>query len=136
MDVKQFKNCENEDDENFEGNKIESITPHFAKNMYVGGQGMMTSCGGSNKSFNLMEEKSQSNKNSTSTRSKMQYLPLYTHFNTNPAQLVHVPLNGPLKSTSVIMSQQQSLLSYSQNNKNIDSSGMIGSILQVPLSQK
>jgi hypothetical protein len=66
----------------------------------------------------------------------MQYLPLYTHFTTNPAQLTQVPLNGPLKSTSLIMSQQQSMLSYSHINKTIDSSGMVGSILQVPLTTK
>lgn len=59
----------------------------------------------------------------------------YTHFSTNPAQLTQVPLNGPLKSTSVIMQQQQNLIPVSHMNA-IEKSGMHGQYVQVSLSSK
>lgn len=57
----------------------------------------------------------------------------YTHYTSNPASLTQVPNCGPLKSTSVIMNQQQSYIPVSYNQ---EKSGMHGKILQVPLSEK
>lgn len=39
----------------------------------------------------------------------------YTHYTSNPASLTQVPNCGPLKSTNVIMNQQQSYIPVSYN---------------------
>ena len=47
--------------------------------------------------------------------------------NQNPSQLTQVPINGPLKSTSLILQQQMSYLNYPPSINGV--SGMMGQVL-------